>query len=72
MATQSQSVPEAQLRLGDCYSAGRGVARDLDAANAWYAKAAASGNAAAAGRLQQLAESRLAEADAGAPSRGTG
>jgi TPR repeat protein len=35
-----QGVPEAQLRLGDCYAAGHVLDRDLETARGWYAKGA--------------------------------
>ena len=49
-----QQVPEAQLRLGDCYMAGRGITQDPDIARSWYERAAALGNAEAVIRLNQL------------------
>jgi TPR repeat protein len=35
-----QGVPEAQLRLGDCYAAGHVFDRDLEMARGWYAAGA--------------------------------
>ena len=40
----AQGFAEAQFNLGNLYENGNGVAQDLKAAAAWYAKAAASGH----------------------------
>jgi TPR repeat protein len=48
----------AQYKLGFCYSNGKGVAKDVEAAAEWYAKAAAQGNAAAQNNLGVLYKKR--------------
>jgi TPR repeat protein len=52
-ATQGDAV--TQLRLGEAYEAGRGVAKSLDEARRWYGEAALRGNAAAAAAVKRLA-----------------
>ena len=52
---------EAQLQLGDLYSAGLGVAADVALADAWYEKAAEQGDAAA--QLRRSNETRAAGAE---------
>jgi TPR repeat protein len=49
-------VPEAQIRLGDCYAAGHVFDHDLETARGCYAKAAAQGNAEASAKRDRLAE----------------
>jgi len=53
---------EAQLQLGDLYSAGLGVAADVALADAWYEKAAEQGDAAAA-QLRRSNETRAPGAE---------
>jgi TPR repeat protein len=55
-ALKGDAVP--QLRLGEAYEQGKGVAVDLPAAKRWYADAAARGNAAATAALQRLGAPR--------------
>jgi len=47
-------MAEAQLLLGDFYSIGRGIDRDMAAARFWYNKAAAHGNSTATAKLARL------------------
>ena len=42
-----QECPEAQYELGDCYSYGIGVAKDLEQAFEWYQKSAEQGDCTA-------------------------
>jgi TPR repeat protein len=51
-----QGVPDAQLVLGDFYAAAVGQVQDAGTARRWYEKAAEQDHAAAAGRLEKLAE----------------
>ena len=43
-----------QLRLGEAFEAGRGVARDLERAREWYERAAVAGNRQARDALERL------------------
>lgn len=45
---------DAQFRLGEMYEEGRGTAKDIDKALAWYRKAAEQGNLAARSKIEQL------------------
>lgn len=49
-----QGETAAQYQLGLCYANGRGVGRDLSQAARWYDKAAKSGHADAASRLNVI------------------
>ena len=51
-AAKGDAVP--QLRLGEAYEAGRGVAKNLVEARRWYGEAATRGNADAAAALKRL------------------
>jgi hypothetical protein len=46
--------PEAQVLLGRCFAAGRGIAKNLDQAHKWFQRAAASGSSEALYRLRTL------------------
>ena len=46
----AQGYAEAQYNLGNLYEHGKGVAQECKAAAAWFAKAAASGDADAPAR----------------------
>ena len=50
----AQSNPNACYLLGDCYSMGRGVTKDIDAAIEWYKKAESFGNKDARLRIKEL------------------
>jgi TPR repeat protein len=55
-----QGLAEAQLQLGDFYSARLGIPEDQATAAAWYEKAAAQGNRRAAARLSMPPEAQSA------------
>jgi TPR repeat protein len=49
-----QGMVEAQVALADMLLAGRGTARDEQAARHWYEQAARQGNETAARRLERM------------------
>jgi len=53
-AQAQQGDTEAQVRLGDLYSKGRGVPKDHTQARAWYEKAASQGHPMGQNNLAEL------------------
>lgn len=53
-----QNNPNACYLLGDCYSMGRGVAKDIPNAILWYEKAESLGNKDARARINKLNQSK--------------
>lgn len=54
----TENNPNACYLLGDCYSMGRGVAKDINAAIDWYKKAESSGNKDARQRIEELEQGK--------------
>ena len=50
----AKGYPEAQYRLGLCFSEGKGVERDVEAAREWYSRAARDGYEDAINALHDL------------------
>jgi uncharacterized protein len=62
LAAERGLLAEAQLQLGDLYSAGHGVTADIALAFAWCESAAEQGNAGAAAKLRRPNENLTAGA----------